>query len=66
MINHYNKVAKILLETEHPITIYKLSVISNISTVELTQILKFFVAQNYLKYKDDWNKILLNDNIRNK
>ena len=61
MTTHYLKVAKLLLNLDKPISIEKLSLISNIPTSELKQVIKFLSDNNFLKYGSDETKIQLKE-----
>lgn len=64
MTNHYLKVAKLLLEQNKPISIEKLSLISNIPTSELKLIIKFLNKNDFMKYGEDLTKIQLKENTK--
>jgi hypothetical protein len=64
MTNHYSKVAKLLLEQNKPITIEKLSLISNIPTSEIKLIIKFLNNNSFMKYGEDLTKIQLKENTK--
>lgn len=64
MTNHYLKVAKLLLEQNKPISIEKLSLISNIPTSELKLIIKFLNNNDFMKYGEDLTKIQLKENTK--
>ena len=64
MTNHYSKVVKLLLEQNKPITIEKLSLISNIPTSEIKQIVKFLNDNSFMKYGEDLTKIQLKENTK--
>jgi chromosome segregation and condensation protein ScpB len=61
---HYNKVATILLKQTEPISIDKLSLISGLTIKELKEVLSYFNSCDFLSFKDNYNKILLNKKAR--
>jgi hypothetical protein len=64
MTIHYTKIAKILIELDEPISLEKLSLISNITTTELKEIISFLDKHNFLKHKGSLTKIQLKKNIK--
>jgi len=61
---NYNKIASILLNEHVPITLVKLSVISDMPMVETKEILDFFAAAGFLKNGNDYEKIELSEKAR--
>jgi hypothetical protein len=64
MTVHYTKIAKILIKLDEPISLEKLSLISNITTTELKEIISFLDRHDFLKNKKSLTKIQLKQKIK--
>jgi len=62
----FEKVATILLGLSDTITIQQLSIVSGLSTTELTEILKHFNSLGFLKNGTNFEKILLSEKAKDK
>lgn len=60
----YEKVAILLLQQDKPISIEKLSILSDMPIKELEEVLRFFNSEHFLVYQDNWQKILITENAR--
>lgn len=64
MITHYNRISRILLKQDKPISLDRLSLISRIPRKEITEILKFYDSKGFLKNKLNTERIELNELVK--
>ena len=62
----YRKIAEKLLQEDSPISIEQLAVNTNLPVKEIELVLKEFDSAGFLKYKSNFNKVLLSEKARTK